>query len=180
MLTSVISGPRCKMNAWDIYPSLIISGLICQTGTKSKMSIKKRGGNERRKSPAVLLLCRCWGNRLQNLRLHELTPRIPNPHLLTPLPPTPASPFSSLLCLSPSCSLSLQVWSPTSYHALSFSPLGLILSSAFSLLPLSYSTELPISLILGYQSSLPPHQFPFSLLLRFSFLNCWLLWPVSF
>ena len=34
VLTSVISGARCKMNACDIYPSLIISGLICQAGTK--------------------------------------------------------------------------------------------------------------------------------------------------
>lgn len=45
MLTSVIRGPRCKVNACDIYPPLIISGLICLAGTKSKMSIKKREKN---------------------------------------------------------------------------------------------------------------------------------------
>lgn len=97
MLTSVIGGPRCKMNACDSYPPLIISGLICQTGTKSKMSIKKRGEKRKRKSPAVLLLCRC----LLEKQATELETRTTSPlpchsHLLpcTPHHHHPASPLS--------------------------------------------------------------------------------------
>lgn len=99
MLTSVIGGPRCKMNACDTYPPLIISGLICQTGTKSKMSIKKRGGKKEKEKAQLCFCCAdaCWRSRLQNLR-----PARPHPSHAThtffpahpPPPHHPASPLS--------------------------------------------------------------------------------------
>lgn len=96
MLTSVIGGPRCKMNACDSYPPLIISGLICQTGTKSKMSIKK-GGGRKRKSPAVLLLCRCLlAKQATELETRTTSPLPCHSHLLPCPPPLTTRP---LLCL---------------------------------------------------------------------------------
>lgn len=137
MLTSVISGPRCKLNACDIYPSLIISGLICQIGTKSKMSIKKKK-RKKEKSPAVFLLCRCMLEK-QATRLETctdgFTPTIAT-HTFFP-PYHPCLPFLSislpLSLISPSLPSGLV---PTSHSALSLSPcLILSLSFLFTLSP---------------------------------------------